>query len=214
MIPARQRLEECREAAMVRSNPEDAIEVEVSDTQGHLRVEPEELRDLVRTVLTAEGHPRASISIALVDQATIHAINRSHLGHDWPTDVISFPLSEPSDPTLAGEIVVSAEMATAAAARIGVEPRDELALYVVHGLLHLCGYDDTSEPEAAAMRRREHERLAACGRPNPLDRPADPPSPPPGSASLPASRPEGQGTAMGHLSTIATQHPEDAPWSR
>jgi probable rRNA maturation factor len=169
MIPARRSTEGCREAVMGGSDPEDAIEVEISDTQGHLRVEPGELAGLVRTVLTAEGRPRASISIALVDEATIHAINRSHLGHNWPTDVISFPLSEPSEATLAGELVVSAEMAAATAAEIGAEPRDELALYVVHGLLHLCGYDDLTEPEAAAMRRREGELLAASGRPNPFD---------------------------------------------
>ena len=152
----------------------DAIEVEISDTQGHLSVEPAELIALVREVLIAEGRTRASISIALVDQAAIHAINRSHLGHDWPTDVISFPLSEPDDPTLAGELVVSAEMAAATAAEIGVDPRDELALYVVHGLLHLCGYDDLSDSDAAAMRRREDELLGACGRDNTFGRTAAP----------------------------------------
>jgi probable rRNA maturation factor len=149
---------------------EGAIEVEISDTQGHLRVEPHELAALVRAVLTAEGHGRASLSIALVDQSTIRAINRSHLGHDWPTDVISFPLPEPEVPTVAGELIVSAEMAALTAAELGVDPRDELALYIVHGLLHLCGYDDLSEAGAAAMRRREDELLMACGRSNPFHR--------------------------------------------
>ncbi len=155
---------------MHRGEGEEAIEVEISDTQGHLRVEPDDLAALVRAVLTAEGHRRASISIALVDQSTIHAINRSHLGHDWPTDVISFPLPEPEVPTMSGELIVSAEMAAVTAAEIGVDPRDELALYVVHGLLHLCGYDDLSEAGAAAMRRREDELLMACGRSNPFHR--------------------------------------------
>jgi probable rRNA maturation factor len=156
------------ENRMERTVAEGAIAVEVSDTQGHLRVAPGELTDLVRTALRAEGHRRASISIALVDQASIHAINREHLGHDWPTDVISFPLSGPEDQELAGELIVSAEMAAETAAGIGIDPRDELALYVVHGLLHLCGYDDLTEADAAEMRRREGELLAACGRPNPF----------------------------------------------
>jgi probable rRNA maturation factor len=205
MIPARHRPEACREALMERREADEAIEVEISDTQAHLHVAPEELTGLVRTVLTAEGRRRASISIALVDQAAIHAINRSHLGHDWPTDVISFPLSDPADPMLAGELVVSAEMAAATAAEIGVDPRDELALYVVHGLLHLCGYDDLSETEAAAMRRREDELLTACGRPNPFDLARD----------SRTRRGDVEGSAIAaRVSSSLTQPSEPTPWSR
>ena len=146
----------------------DMIEVEISDTQGHLRTDPSELIDLARRVLLGEGRRNASISIALVDQASIHTLNRVHLRHDWPTDVISFTLSNPDEPALAGELVVSAEMAIATAAEDGVEPRDELALYIVHGLLHLCGYDDSTGPDAAEMRRREDEILTECGYSNPF----------------------------------------------
>lgn len=148
----------------------EAIEIEISDTQGYLHVVPENLAALARSVLIAEGRHQASISIALVDQATIHAINREHLGHDWPTDVISFDLSESGDSVLAGELVVSAEMAAMTAGDLGVEPDDELALYIVHGILHICGYDDLSEAGAAAMRRREDELLRAVGRSSPFDR--------------------------------------------
>ncbi len=136
-----------------------SIEVEISDTQGHLKVDRSALSALVRTVLSAEKRVSASISIALVDNTTIHTINRKHLDHDWPTDVISFPLSDPDDPVLAGELVVSAEMAGASARDRDIDPELELALYVVHGLLHLCGYDDQSEEDILAMRHREHELL-------------------------------------------------------
>jgi len=139
------------------------IEVEISDNQSHLAVDPEFLRGLARRVLTAEGIGRASISIALVDDATIRVINRRHLDHDWPTDVISFVLSEPDDPTLAAELVVSAEMASATARDVEVDPRSELALYVVHGLLHLCGLDDQTPDDADLMRRREGEMLSLEG---------------------------------------------------
>ena len=182
------------------------IEVELSDTQGRLHVDHAELTSLVRAVLAAEGHTRVSLSIALVDGAAIHAINRSHLGHDWTTDVISFPLSDPDDPVLAGELVVSADMASTTAAEIGVDPRDELALYVVHGLLHLCGYDDLSDEDAARMRRREGEVLAALGRPNPFDLAL---SSRPGRAGHEATsavqEPAGR--------TPATHQPEPSPWS-
>ena len=144
-------------------NPPASIEVEISDTQSHLVVDHPSLEGLVRRVLVAQGVADASISIALVDDPTIHAINRRHLAHDWPTDVITFVLSEPDEPVLAGELVVSAEMAAATALDAEVDPRSELALYVVHGLLHLCGLDDRSIEDAEAMRRREGEILAEEG---------------------------------------------------
>jgi probable rRNA maturation factor len=140
-----------------------AITIEVSDTQGWMKVESGTLIELARSVLSQERRERAAVSIALVDNATIHAINKAHLGHDWPTDVISFPMSAPEDPVLCGELVISTEMVLDQARRIGADPHDELALYVAHGLLHLCGYDDTTEASAAIMRRREAEVLAVAG---------------------------------------------------
>lgn len=151
---------------MVPGERDVAIDVAISDTQGHVRAPAAKLISLARSVLLAERCPRASISIALVDQATIHAINRTHLGHDWPTDVITFPLSEPGETPLAGELVISAEMAASVAAEMGNDPLDELALYVIHGLLHLCGHDDLTEAGAAAMRRRQDELLRAFVRPD------------------------------------------------
>jgi probable rRNA maturation factor len=148
---------------MMDDTAADAIDVEISDTQGHLKADPAALAHLVRRVLAGEGVGRGSISVALVDDAAIRAINRRHLDHDWPTDVISFPLSEPGAAGLAGELVVSAEMAAVTAAKAGADPHAELALYVVHGLLHLCGYDDQSPEDRGAIRRREGEILAREG---------------------------------------------------
>ena len=140
-----------------------AIEVEISDTQGLLRVDHGELARLVRRVLAAEERPSASISLALVDNTTIHGVNLAHLEHDFPTDVISFSLSDDGEPELSGELVVSVEMAIAAARDAGVNPLHELSLYVVHGLLHLCGYDDHDGADIVRMRRREDELLAEAG---------------------------------------------------
>jgi len=144
------------------------LSVEISDLQSHLRIDPAAVADLARRVLEAEGIGSASISLALVDDAAIHGLNRRHLGHDWPTDVITFGLSAPDDPELAGELVVSAEMAATTARAAGIDPHAELWLYVVHGLLHLCGYDDRTAGAAEAMRIREAEVLAALGLTNPF----------------------------------------------
>jgi probable rRNA maturation factor len=141
-----------------------SIEIEVSDTQAHMKVNRTDVMQLVREVLLAENRASASISIALVDNGTIHRLNRLHLGHDWPTDVITFPLSGPDEPALSGELVVSTEMAVATAHEVGCEPARELALYLVHGLLHLCGYDDSSEADSAAMKRRQAQLLESIDR--------------------------------------------------
>jgi probable rRNA maturation factor len=151
-----------RSQAAMPAGPSSLV-VEVSDTQAHLQVDPESLAGLARRVLRGEEVESASISIALVDDATIHALNRRHLGHDWPTDVITFRLSEPGEPVPVGELVISAEMASTTARASGFDPGAELALYLVHGLLHLCGYDDRSAEDVAAIRRREAEILAAEG---------------------------------------------------
>ncbi|WP_165224320.1 rRNA maturation RNase YbeY [Aquisphaera insulae] len=141
----------------------ESIDVDISNTQRFLGVDAGRLAELARAVLRGEGVSEASISIALVDDATIHRINRQHLDHDWPTDVISFVLSEPADPGLVGELVISAEMARSTAAELSEDPDSELELYVVHGLLHLCGYDDTSDGPAAAMRERQRDILERHG---------------------------------------------------
>lgn len=198
-------------AVMDRNSREHPFEIELSDTQGHVRVAPAEVSSIVRVVLTAENRSAASISIALVDQTTIHAVNRSHLGHDWPTDVISFILSETDDPILSGELVISAEMAAETAGEFGVDPRDELALYIVHGLLHLCGYDDQTETEAAVMRRREGELLAACGRPVPSRVPPGPTLKPDSCDRSPKVEAPADPSAL--LSSSSHQ-PEPSSWPR
>lgn len=140
-----------------------SIRVEISDTQASLRIDRGTLITLTRHVLIGEGIERASISVTLVDDATIHDLNRWYLNHDWPTDVITFRLSDPNDEELSAELIISAEMATTTARQARVDPRAELALYLVHGLLHLCGFNDQTGPESELMRRREGEVLASAG---------------------------------------------------
>jgi probable rRNA maturation factor len=151
------------EPAIPSDSASDSIMVEISDVQSHLVVDDALLELLVRTVLGTQRVESASISIALVDDRAIEKINQRHLSHDWPTDVISFDLSDPGDPRLVGELVVSAEMAAQTAREAGTDPRSELALYVIHGMLHLCGLDDQTPEQAAEMRLREAEILASLG---------------------------------------------------
>jgi probable rRNA maturation factor len=124
------------------------------------------LRETVRAVLEGEDVADYEISLAFVDNATIHRLNQRYLQHDEPTDVLSFPLSEPNAARLAGELVVGVEVAVEQAAARGHEVQAELALYVIHGLLHLCGYDDHEDADRAAMRQRERHYLQQLGFPD------------------------------------------------
>jgi probable rRNA maturation factor len=138
------------------------IEVEVVNRHNPMAVDAARLQEAVQTVLRDAGIEQGSVSIAVVNDAEIHALNRKHLQHDYPTDVLSF-LLDAEDRRLDGEIVVSAETAAAQAARYGWPADDELLLYVVHGALHLIGYDDQTSDAQEIMRRREAEILARFG---------------------------------------------------
>ncbi len=139
------------------------VTIEISNRQSQVPIDPEVVRNFAARVLQGEGVENASISIAFVDDAAIHTINRRHLQHDWPTDVITFRLSDSDEEILEAELVVSGEMAATTAHGSGANARDELMLYIVHGLLHLCGYDDVSENDALQMRQRESEVLSREG---------------------------------------------------
>jgi probable rRNA maturation factor len=80
--------------------------------------------------------------------------------------VLTFPYSEPKSQSLEGEIVIGYQVAVEYAADRGHETNLELHLYVVHGCLHLCGYDDLSERDAREMRKKEREYLTLLGLPN------------------------------------------------
>ncbi len=138
------------------------IKIELANRQELLSFQAERLESCAREILQAEGPGAAELSLAIVDNETIHAVNRDFLGHDYPTDVISFVLDESSG-VLEGEVVASAETAIQEAAKFGWNAEDELLLYVAHGTLHLVGYDDQTPRAKAAMRERERHYLAQYG---------------------------------------------------
>lgn len=101
------------------------------------------------------ARPDAELEVALTDDATVARINRTFLGHRGPTDVLTFPGDERSGERVMGEIVISVERARVQARRAGWPVRQEAALLLVHGVLHLGGFDDRSARAAARMRRME-----------------------------------------------------------
>ena len=148
-----------------RGRQEKAVTVEIADRQSAMRVSARSLERLVRTVLAFEGIDSAEIGIRLVGDRSMAALNKRWLGHVGPTDVITFPLSDEGEPVLVGDIVVSTETARRVAGELGWPARHELAYYVVHGLLHLAGYDDRSPADRRAMRAREKLAMRKAGLP-------------------------------------------------
>jgi probable rRNA maturation factor len=140
--------------------------ISIATPQEIVAIDRAHMRQTVRTVLAGEGVANYEISLAFVDNPTIHRLNLRYLQHDEPTDVLSFPLSEPSASKLAGELVLGVEVAVEQAAARGHDVQTELTLYVIHGLLHLCGYDDHDDAARADMRQRERYYLKQLGLPD------------------------------------------------
>ena len=140
--------------------------ISIASPQELVPIDRGRTREIVRAVLCEEGISEAEISLAFVDNPAIHQLNKRYLDHDEPTDVLSFPMSDSGSKRLTGELVIGAELAKIEADSRGHDVQAELALYVIHGLLHLCGYDDKSSSDAEEMRERERDYLRLLGMPD------------------------------------------------
>lgn len=138
------------------------IAIEISNRQHTLNVDEGRLRRAAEAVMGEAGIGEAVLGIALVDDAAIHQVNKQFLEHDEPTDVISFVLESHGD-YLEGEVIASTDTAQREALRWQWPAGDELLLYVVHGLLHLVGFDDLDDESRLAMRAAERRILAHFG---------------------------------------------------
>ena len=167
-----------------------AADVFVADEQSTLRLDMGRWAELARNVLDAEGvGDDVEVSLLFVDEPTIAELNERFLGNSGPTDVLAFPIDDepvpggrsPDEggtgpggplsseeepvPMLLGDVVVCPAVARRQAEEHAVEAEDELALLVVHGLLHLLGMDHLESDEAERMEHRERLLLSRFWRP-------------------------------------------------
>jgi probable rRNA maturation factor len=157
------------------------IDVFVADEQEDHPIVVTRWAELARQVLTARGiKGETEVSLLFVDEAAISSLHEQFLGLSGPTDVLSFPIEDDPGPsgrtpdvggsgpgssaeqgvlTLLGDVVVCPTVAARNAIEHGVSFEDEVALLVVHGLLHLLGLDHEVEAEAERMEALEQELL-------------------------------------------------------
>ncbi len=168
------------------------IDVFAADEQSERVVDIARWSTLARQVLGAQGvREGVEVSLLFVDEPTIAELHERFLGEAGPTDVLAFPIDEEPEPggrspdqggtgpggslpveegdmpVLLGDVVVCPTVAARNAEAHGASFEDEVALLVVHGLLHLLGMDHGLDDEAEAMERRERELLARFHRASP-----------------------------------------------
>lgn len=147
------------------------MNVFIADEQDEA-VDVEPLRQLARRVLDAERLPdETEVAILLVTDGQMARYNERFMGRHGPTDVLAFPLEElepgvvpapsPNGPPVnLGDVIIAPGVVADQADEAGVAYEDELAHMVVHGLLHLLGYDHQNEEQADEMEQRERELLS------------------------------------------------------
>ena len=160
-----------------RTGPDGNVEVYLSDEQHVVEIELERWEALAQAVLAEEGvRGEAELNVLFVDEDAIAELNEEFLGASGPTDVLAFPLDadlvdaadehrrtgpdraplDPSDyPLLLGDVVVCPAVAARNAPAHAGTLDDELALLIVHGILHVLGHDHAEPEETARMRQRE-----------------------------------------------------------
>lgn len=128
--------------------------------QGRIRTGP--LKALAQRILVAAGAPRAQLSVDVVGDGRMRRLNRLYRRIDRPTDVLAFAMREAGGPKspLLGDVVISLPTAARQSAKAGHSINREMAILLVHGVLHLLGYDHEQGPlEARRMRRKEQALL-------------------------------------------------------
>ncbi len=138
------------------------ISIQVANHQTAVSLDEHRVVRAVEMIVEEADVSEGEVSVAVVDDATIHRLNREYLEHDYATDVLSFEFQRDGE-RLEAEVVVSADTAQHTASRFGWSAADELLLYVIHGTLHLVGWNDQTSEERAQMRARERVYLGRFG---------------------------------------------------
>lgn len=138
------------------------MKIWIRNLQKHIPLDSKRIRGAAQRTLDNLGFPDAELSILLVDDAQIQDLNRRHLGRDKPTNVLAFAMREGEfstlNPDLLGDVVISVETAQRQSNRFRLDDMTTVTLLMVHGILHLLGYEHEGTRKGAremAIKQRE-----------------------------------------------------------
>lgn len=122
------------------------------------RLDKELAKQWIRNIIACHGKTLGQICYVFCSDEHLLSINRAFLNHDFYTDIITFPTNE-SDRIISGELYISTDRIADNATQLGRPFEEEMYRVIIHGVLHLIGFKDKTEEDAAEMRRRENESL-------------------------------------------------------
>ena len=138
--------------------------VQIGNTQGNHRISKKKIRQSAKAILDALDYPDAELSILIVDDQQIAQLNRQYLNREGATNVIAFSMRQGRfadiAPNLLGDVVISADTAHREAQSAGISMQERFDQLLIHGTLHLLGYDhENNETKASRMEKKAAELL-------------------------------------------------------
>ncbi|MFN7279062.1 MAG: rRNA maturation RNase YbeY [bacterium] len=120
------------------------------------------VKQLLHNVINQEGFSLDSLSIVFTSDAFLYDMNLKYLNHDYYTDIITFDLATPKNQSINGELYISVDRARDNSKQRSIPIQNELRRLMIHGLLHLCGYQDATPSTKKIMTDREDHYLKLC----------------------------------------------------
>ena len=137
----------------------------IDNNQNKILISLKKMKEMAQAALDALDFPDGELSILIIDDRQIEEFNRNYLNREGPTNVIAFPMREGAfsniTPKLLGDVVISVETAKKEGASAGITTEDRIVQLLVHGILHLFGFDhEKSRQEALDMEKKSKELLS------------------------------------------------------
>lgn len=139
------------------------MKINIYNSQKSIKISKRSIQKQIKAVLQSENVNCDELSLYLIDEKSIKKLHKDFFNDDTSTDCISFPIDSPEEfhnYSILGEVFVCPEVAIRYSKEHDISSYDETTLYIIHGLLHLLGYDDISEKDKTTMRKKEKKCMS------------------------------------------------------